>query len=108
MPDIPGKNTVTEILLSFLSSHPVIVLQNHLLTDYEAAKKIEKQLLLVRNQTIEEFDAFFESHVMELKDRVFKDKPREDQILPDHIYDQEELIIEKLDMQVIWWWWWLF
>ncbi|XP_030842136.1 neurofilament medium polypeptide isoform X2 [Strongylocentrotus purpuratus] len=74
--------------------------KNHLLTDYEAAKKIEKQLLLVRNQTIEEFDAFFESHVMELKDRVFKDKPREDQILPDHIYDQEELIIEKLDMQL--------
>nr|XP_054766729.1 uncharacterized protein LOC129273690 [Lytechinus pictus] len=74
--------------------------KNHLMTDYEAAKKIEKQLLLVRNQTIEEFDAFFESHVMELKDRVFKEKPAEDAILPDHVYDQEELIIEKLDMEL--------
>lgn len=74
--------------------------KNHLLTDYEAAKKIEKQLLLVRNQTIEEFDAFFESHVAMLKDRVFKDKPSDDDILPDHVYDRDELELEGLDMEL--------
>ena len=74
--------------------------QNYLLTDYEAAKKIEKQILLVRNQTIEEFDAFFESHVAELREKVFKEKLNEDDVLPDTEYDRDELIMERLDIDV--------
>ncbi|XP_071503416.1 uncharacterized protein [Diadema antillarum] len=73
--------------------------KNHLLTDYEAAKKIEKQLLLVRNQTIEEFDAFVEGHMSELKGRVFVEK-LEDDLIPNEAYDRDELVIERLDINL--------
>ncbi|XP_071947755.1 uncharacterized protein [Antedon mediterranea] len=48
--------------------------KNHLLSSYEAAKKIEQQLLKVQNQIIEEFDSYLETHKAELSSKHFTDK----------------------------------
>ena len=82
-------------------------LQNHLLTNFESAKKIETQLLEVQNQTIEEFESFMEAHKAELQQKVFRDT--NEGSLMESDYDEEEMELERLDTEVrgaeaIWVW----
>ncbi|XP_038070672.1 citron Rho-interacting kinase-like [Patiria miniata] len=72
--------------------------KNHLLTNFDAAKKLEKQLLEVQNQTIEEFESFLEAHKSELQHKVLRDTA--DGGLLDREYDEEEMELERLDTEL--------
>lgn len=71
--------------------------KTHLLTNFEAAKKLEKQLLMVQNQTIDDFDSFMESHRKELEDKVLRD-PSQTEFSSG--YDAEDIMLEQLDMEL--------
>ncbi|XP_033633186.1 uncharacterized protein LOC117294776 [Asterias rubens] len=72
--------------------------KNHLLTNFESAKKIETQLLEVQNQTIEEFESFMEAHKAELQHKVFRDT--NEGSLMESDYDEEEMELERLDTEL--------
>ncbi|XP_022086611.1 uncharacterized protein LOC110977099 isoform X2 [Acanthaster planci] len=72
--------------------------KNHLLTNFDAAKKLERQLLEVQNQTIEEFESFLEAHKSELQCKVLRDTA--EGALLDREYDEEEMELERLDTQL--------
>ena len=78
-----------------------------MLTNFEAAKKLEKQLLMVQNQTIEGFEDFLENHRKELQEKKLREPEPERQ----SGYDAEEIMLEQLDVDVseincieLFWW----
>ncbi|XP_072030797.1 uncharacterized protein [Amphiura filiformis] len=71
--------------------------KSHLLTNFEAAKKLEKQLLMVQNQTIEGFESSLEKHRQELQGKVLKE-PQPGKVMM--TYDAEEIMLEQMDMDL--------
>ncbi|KAJ8025509.1 hypothetical protein HOLleu_33087 [Holothuria leucospilota] len=68
----PGEDKF--ILGQRRSRKPVLASKkNHLLTNIQAAKKLEQQLLQVQNQCMEEFDSFLENHKGVLQRMVMTD-----------------------------------
>lgn len=70
--------------------------QNHLITNIQAAKKLEEQLLQVQNQCIEEFESYLESHKVALQKRVGKGNSDKFNLG----FEEDTTEISRMDMEV--------